>query len=157
LLDLEPDDIEVPLAQFQMAKAEKEDTKKIVNVINKCAGDEEQPQRLLDKYFRLYWNNFERTLESIPKPKEAIEGEWLWADGQKIAINKDGTCKSIRDYAEFNSGTWKQSGFDECVFILDWELLKATDILTLSSDFLNLGGCNTEGGYITAARIPKER
>ncbi len=62
-------------------------------------------------------------------------------------------CNSIRNKVEFNNGTWKQSDFDECVFILDWKLLKFTDVIKLSPDFLNLNGCNDLGNEVTATRI----
>jgi hypothetical protein len=152
LLDLEPNDVKGPLVQFQMAKANKEGTKKLVNAI-KTFIEVEGPQRLsLERKFENYWYKLESSLGSIPKPIKAIEGEWLWADGQKITIYSFGSCKSIRNDHEFNSGTWKQFDSDKCVFILDWKSKKATDILKLSSDFLSLEGCNTEGGYITATR-----
>jgi hypothetical protein len=92
-----------------------------------------------------------KNLESIPKPINAIEGDWLWEDGQKIKINRNVTCNSIKANVEFNNGTWKQSD-NECVFILNWNIKKCTDVLELSPNFMNIAGYNNSGYQVKANR-----
>ncbi len=69
LLDLSPNDVGWPLAQFQATKAIKEDTKLLVETINKALGGEALPASLLERAFERSWQELQTNLEKIQKRK----------------------------------------------------------------------------------------
>jgi hypothetical protein len=73
LFELKPVDISGPLAQFQLTRAEKEDTRKLVHTINEALDDEALTETQLDKYFDRWWPDLEQQLEKIARTPEASE------------------------------------------------------------------------------------
>jgi hypothetical protein len=71
LLDVRPADLEGPLAQFQAATAEEEDTRKLVQTINRALGDEALAEERVNDAFRVWWPQLQERLASTP----AAEGE----------------------------------------------------------------------------------
>ncbi|HEX6184012.1 MAG TPA: TIR domain-containing protein [Pyrinomonadaceae bacterium] len=66
LFNLEPTDIDGPLAQFQATIVEKEDLRELVRTINFAQGEEALNPELLDRTFELSWPVLERQLSNIP-------------------------------------------------------------------------------------------
>lgn len=83
LLDLPAGEIQYPLAQFQFTKAEKEDTKALLQTINKAIGDEGLSSEGLNEVFERWWSDLEMELSEIvkataePKHKQRPEAEVL--------------------------------------------------------------------------------
>jgi len=73
LLDLNPADVEEPLAQFQHTIAERDDTKKLVQSINKALNERPLPDEVLEDAFNTYWPRLEEKLEAIPEDVEKSE------------------------------------------------------------------------------------
>jgi hypothetical protein len=73
VFELKPADISGPLAQFQLTRAEKEDTRKLVYTINEALKDEALPESQLDKYFDRWWPDLEEQLKGIPRTPGASE------------------------------------------------------------------------------------
>jgi hypothetical protein len=69
LLNVNPTDIEWPLAQFQHTRAEKEDTRKLVHTANRAMGDTLR-ERQLDELFEVLWPELEQCLREIPDTQE---------------------------------------------------------------------------------------
>ena len=71
LLALDPSEIRGPLAQFQVTKAEKEDTRKLIHSINKAVEQHKgvflkEPE--LDEAFNKWWPDLDRIIRDIPPP-----------------------------------------------------------------------------------------
>jgi TIR domain len=66
LLDLEPSEVREPLAQFQSTKAEKEDTKRLLQTINRALGPLSLQETVLDDVFEAMWPRLERRIQQIP-------------------------------------------------------------------------------------------
>jgi len=66
LFGLEPADLREPLAQFQTTKAEKEDTRKLIQTINRAQGDEALTEFSVNKAFEVWWPELEQNLSTIP-------------------------------------------------------------------------------------------
>ena len=66
LLDVRPADLEGPLAQFQAAIANEEDTRKLVQTINRALGDEALSEERVNKAFEVWWPRLEESLTNIP-------------------------------------------------------------------------------------------
>ena len=88
LIDLEPKDIEDPLAQFNHTFPTKESVLGLVRTLNGTLGSASLDIRILEQVFNTYWPQFESrfkeilaTTESIgpskPRPKEDVLGEIL--------------------------------------------------------------------------------
>ncbi len=67
LLDLEPDELIDPLAQFQATVAKKPDTLKLLRTINDELKAGKLPKDRLDKTFERWWPELEKSLDNIPK------------------------------------------------------------------------------------------
>ena len=70
LLDVDPTDIKGPLVQFQAAKANEEDTRKLILTINRALEEKALPENKVEKAFNVWWPELESGLASIPLPKE---------------------------------------------------------------------------------------
>ncbi len=70
LLDLQRTDVPYPLAQFNATRAEKDDTRKLMDTINKALGLPIKDDKILDKAFETYWPELQEQLEDIPEPAE---------------------------------------------------------------------------------------
>jgi hypothetical protein len=60
---LEPDDIRGPLVQFQAAKFEKTEMKRVVRMINSEMGDSALPNDALEAAFEMWWPDLERAIK----------------------------------------------------------------------------------------------
>lgn len=66
LVDLEPQDVAPPLSKFQLVKANKEGTLKIVESINKAVIENPLDKHFLDETFNLWWPKLEEKLSKLP-------------------------------------------------------------------------------------------
>ena len=62
LFRVEQSQIEGPLVQFQAAKADKEDTRKLMRTINGALDERALPESKLDVTFEKWWPELEATL-----------------------------------------------------------------------------------------------
>src|SRR5262249_42560061 len=65
LFGLGPSDLKGPLVQFQTTKVEKEDTKKLVQTINRAQGISALPENLVEDAFEIWWPKLDERLRSI--------------------------------------------------------------------------------------------
>lgn len=88
LIDLQPKDIEDPLAQFNHTLPIKGDMRGLVKTLNEALGQAALDHRILDQVFETYWPQFEKkfaeilantkdTTPSRPRPKEDLLAEIL--------------------------------------------------------------------------------
>lgn len=70
LLEVEPTDIKGPLVQFQAARANKDDTRKLLHTINRALDREALTDSQLDNAFEKWWPDLEQRLEHIPDVRE---------------------------------------------------------------------------------------
>jgi len=68
LLDIEPVDLQGPLAQFQATKAQRDDTRRLLDTINRALGDAAIDEKILSKQFDKWWPDLEKSLRNIPVP-----------------------------------------------------------------------------------------
>lgn len=88
LIDLEPKDIEDPLAQFNHTFPTSESIFSLVKTLNSTLGANCLDTRVLDQVFKTYWPQFEQKFQEVlsqtdspgptkPRPKEDVLGEIL--------------------------------------------------------------------------------
>lgn len=88
LIDLEPKDVEDPLAQFNHTFPTSESILGLVKTLNSTLGASGLDSRVLEQVFRTYWPQFEEKFEAIlsstdspapskPRPKEDVLSEIL--------------------------------------------------------------------------------
>jgi Protein of unknown function (DUF4241) len=65
LFDISPADLAGPLIQFNAAKADKDDTRRLINTINKACGDKSIPHDRVDKAFEVWWPRLGEKLQNI--------------------------------------------------------------------------------------------
>jgi hypothetical protein len=65
LLNLQPTDIQGPLAQFQATTAEKPETRKLLHTINKASGDHALQVPQVDAAFEKWWSELDSQLQAI--------------------------------------------------------------------------------------------
>jgi hypothetical protein len=65
LLGVEPSDLKGPLVQFQSTRAEKEDTRRLMNTINSALRDGALPERRINEAYGVWWPRLEQNLKSI--------------------------------------------------------------------------------------------
>jgi len=77
LIDLEPNDIKDPLAQFNHTKPIKSDMYSLLRTINNGLGEKMLKEQILKNVFETYWPSFEKQFKTIIKntPDEDIEIE----------------------------------------------------------------------------------
>ena len=98
LLDLEPTDITGPLTQFQAAKANKEDTKRLMQAINHTSGSQILSDERFNRLFEINWPRLEEILKKIPgKPSAAKQP----ARKEKDMI--DETLRMVREHSRILS------------------------------------------------------
>lgn len=71
LAGLQPTDVPPPLGDFQATKAEKEDTRQMLQDVNKGLGSP-LAEKTLNDMFDLVWPNLATQLSSLPAPKTAV-------------------------------------------------------------------------------------
>lgn len=88
LIDLEPKDIEDPLAQFNHTFPNRESVLSLVRTLNASLGSGALDNRIVEQVFETYWPQFEERFSEIlktteqappskPRPKEDLLGEIL--------------------------------------------------------------------------------
>ena len=65
LFRLEPSAVEWPLAQFNLTKAEKADTLKLLMTINSALGDQKLSPNVLEAVFEKFWPDLDSELSAI--------------------------------------------------------------------------------------------
>lgn len=87
LVDLEPKDVEDPLAQFNLTLPNKEGMKNLVITLNSSLGVSSLDSRVLDTVFETYWPQFEEKFANIleetksSQAKEPVRSkEDLWSE-----------------------------------------------------------------------------
>ena len=66
LFGVEPAQVKGPLSQFQLTKAEKQDTRQLLGTINKALGETGLTEPQLDRVFEKWWPEIEEKLRAIP-------------------------------------------------------------------------------------------
>lgn len=73
LVNLEPEEVAPPLSRFQLVKANREGTLKIIESINRAIGENSLDKHFLDETFNLWWPKLEEKLRNLaPIGKEYI-------------------------------------------------------------------------------------
>lgn len=67
LIDLEKKELKGPLAQFQLTKADKQDTKRLIKTLNRALGNQALPETRLNESFKKLWPDLKKTLQKIQK------------------------------------------------------------------------------------------
>lgn len=100
LVDLQPSDLEDPLAQFNHTTAERSSMWELVRSLNSCLVEQSLDERILEQVFKTYWpqfeSNFARALQDTKPAKEPsprAEGEIL----AEILVNTRSLGKRVRD------------------------------------------------------------
>lgn len=79
LLDVEPAEVKGPLTQFQCAKADRGDTRRLLLTLNQRSGSSSIPEHVLERAFELHWPSLEarlRTIRSqVPAPEVGLSLE----------------------------------------------------------------------------------
>ena len=79
LVDLDPEDIVDPLAQFNHTKPTRESMWGLVRTINASLEDNKLEERILEQAFNTYWPQFEKGIKDILK-RTHVEGEATTAE-----------------------------------------------------------------------------
>jgi hypothetical protein len=70
LLNLQPTDVQPPLSQFQATTAKKEETRKLLQTINKALEDRALQPAQVNAAFEKWWPDLEKCLNSVPMPQK---------------------------------------------------------------------------------------
>jgi len=70
LLDLSSSDLAGPLAEFQHTVANREDTKALVDTINRALKDNRLSEQVLETSFDAHWQSLQEKLQAIPESVE---------------------------------------------------------------------------------------
>jgi|SwirhisoilCB1_FD_contig_61_3610234_length_1388_multi_3_in_0_out_0_1 hypothetical protein len=70
---LQPQNVKPPLSMFQWTKAEKEDTRKLVQTINTAIAEEPLSEERLNNIFGVWWSQLETKLNSLPVPEKVVD------------------------------------------------------------------------------------
>lgn len=83
IFDLEPTDLQGPLAQFQITKFVKEDIRRLFTTINSAAGDNRLADSVAEAVFNKWWPDLEAELKRI------LEGHKAKKDAKRIRSDRD--------------------------------------------------------------------
>jgi TIR domain len=75
LFQVQPAQVESPLADFQHTIAEKEDTRKLVHTINEALGDQQRTEGQVNRVFERSWPTLEAKLQAVPPSTTAAPRE----------------------------------------------------------------------------------
>lgn len=120
LFQLAPSDLRGPLVQFNAAKAEKDDTRKLVLTINDAQEFPLEPN-IVEEMFEIWWPKLEQTFDALKKAKLApkterpeheilleildlVRGQIRSESG--IDIEEIGDSQSFLQSAEFQPGSY---------------------------------------------------
>lgn len=70
LFEVEHTELTGPLVQFQAARAQMEDTRRLVHAINRALGEEGLAENMINKAFDVWWPELEKKLKSIQPDKD---------------------------------------------------------------------------------------
>src|SRR5437867_769615 len=83
IFDLEPTDLQGPLAQFQATRFVKPDIRKLFNTINSLAGEHKLDDPIAETVFEKWWPDLESTLKKI------LDGHTANPNLKKIRSDRD--------------------------------------------------------------------
>ncbi len=79
LLGLKPTDLSAPLNQFQATRIEREDFRKLIDVINNCLENNKLPEKTIQTVFDKWWPDLEKELneiaEEVLEPDQPIRND----------------------------------------------------------------------------------
>ena len=100
LFEVEYNDVKGPLEQFQKTKAEKDDTKNLINTINKALKSNALDESRLNKSFEKWWPELDGKLKNIP--------DVLTLQGKSIGKPKNGKSGILIDLSH-NQLKWPRT------------------------------------------------
>jgi hypothetical protein len=118
LIDVEPSEIRGPLNQFQLTRAEKEDTRQLLHTINRALGFAALPTERLNMIFDRWWPDLEKSFQAIHQEShfaqraEPTEREMLEELLSLVRQRKEDASLLITDdyLSEGSSGSVKTNG-----------------------------------------------
>ncbi len=69
LFEMEPASLRGPLVQFTAAKAQKDDTKKLIRTINRALRNPDLSDEQVDRVFEMWWPSLDTQLRRIPRAR----------------------------------------------------------------------------------------
>jgi hypothetical protein len=72
LIDLKSTDVVGPLKEFQLTKADQEDTFRLICSMNQSLGDQALSEDRIKASFDKWWPDLEKALKEIPSPEKAV-------------------------------------------------------------------------------------
>src|SRR4029077_5002117 len=72
LIDLQPQDLQSPLGDFQSTRLDKEDMWRLIKTIDEADPDNELPEKLLRKAFDQRWSDFNEKSEKIRREHRTV-------------------------------------------------------------------------------------
>ncbi|MFX0196031.1 MAG: TIR domain-containing protein [Candidatus Hodarchaeota archaeon] len=110
LVDLEPGDVEGPLAQFQSTKADKEDTRRLLHTINRALDSKALSEQRLNTIFERWWPDLEGKLSNLPEGDDSVTSQMAQYFPYEIILKfPDDFPEAARKFIE-----WKE---EKCVLI----------------------------------------
>ncbi len=90
LLDLSPAEVRGPLAQFQCALANRDDTFRLVHALYRKSDDHPVSEKQLERIFEVWWPELDQKLSTIrmesavePVPQRSVGNPPIFSSGQK--------------------------------------------------------------------------
>jgi TIR domain len=83
IFDIEPTDLQGPLAQFQATRFGKADIRKLFNTINSLAGENKLEDAVAEPVFEKWWPDLESSIKKI------LEGHTARKDARKIRSDRE--------------------------------------------------------------------
>jgi hypothetical protein len=85
LIDMEPSDLDWPLARFQAVRLEEEGIRELISSLNDSLGEEQLEGGVLQKSFSAHWSGLEEKIGDIPDPpqQDSSSEENDWAEVQR--------------------------------------------------------------------------
>ncbi len=97
-------DVQGPLAQFQSAKFEKEEIRKVIGMINRELGDSGLANKVFDEVFDMWWPKLEERIETALKAVKKVsdKGERSEKDilEEVVKLTRQTAMMSERNYVE---------------------------------------------------------
>lgn len=84
LVDIKPNEIKDPLAQFNHTEPNKESIYQLLRTINFSLGDLSLKEDILDEVFKTYWPQFETKFEKVMKNTPSVTEVEPRAEGDKL-------------------------------------------------------------------------
>lgn len=110
LVDLKPEDVEDPLAQFNHTMPNKQGVLSLVETLNAALGDGALDQTVLEKVFTTYWPQFEESFAKILKKTEGEEAAPPRDDRDMLAEILSHTRSLSTRISRLESGYQEQVG-----------------------------------------------